>query len=136
MNHGLLADSAAVAPDPRPGRTNWSPERLVLPLLYLLASFHIVWFYINRVPSYLVLDRYEAGLERMPFQARLLMEYPLRWAHASAALPALAAGISGIHLWIPRGVLPEDFVEAAIDLTSVLVAGLVATDLYRAYSEM
>lgn len=134
MNHGSLADSAPSAPDSRRGRMGWSPERFVLPLIYLLASFHIVWFYINRVPSYLVLDRYEAGLERMPFQARLLMEFPLRWAHASPALGALAAGITAINLWIPRGVHPEDFVEAAIDGISVVVAGLVATDLYRAHS--
>jgi hypothetical protein len=134
MNHGLPADSDSGAPAPGRGRKSWSPGSFVLPLVYLLASFHIVWFYINRVPSYLVLNLYEAGSERMPFQGRLLMEYPLRWAHASRALGSLASGIGAIHLWIPRGVLPEDFVEAAVDLISVLIAGLVATDLYRGHS--
>jgi hypothetical protein len=134
MNHGLLtvSDPDALVPD-RAGK-GWPLEKLGLPLVYLLASFHLVWFYINRVPSFLVLERYETGSERMPFQARLMMEYPLRWAHASPTLNSVAAGISAIHLWIPRGVLPEDFVEAAVDLISVVIAGLVATDLYRGHS--
>ena len=100
-------------------------------LLNLLATLHIVWFYLNRVPSFLHLDRYEAGHERMPFQGRLLMTFPLRWAHTSAALTRLAAALSAIKIWVPLRVRPEGIVDAAIDTIAILAAGLVARDLYR-----
>ena len=79
----------------------------------LLATLHIVWFYIDRVPSYLNLDRYAHGTERMPFQGRLLMEYPLCWAFTSPTLAHFAAWLTTLSLWLPRGVPSEDIVEFA-----------------------
>ena len=109
-------------------------EKIVLIAVNLLATAHIVWFYINRVPSYIQLDRYEIGAERMPFQGRLLMEWPLRWAHQSHLAGAFAAWLTAMHLWLPRGVLPEDIVEFIVDFVAVVTAGLVARDLYLFHS--
>ena len=121
-------------------RQKGSVQRLKLrsPLivtLNLLATIHIVWFYVNRVPSYLRLELYEAGRERMPFQARLLMQAPLHWAHASIRLGELAARLSAMKVWFPRGVRPEGILEAGVDLLAVMIAGLVARDLYHQHSE-
>jgi hypothetical protein len=110
-------------------------EKFVLLALNILATIHIVWFYIDRVPSYLKLDLYARGAERMPFQGRLLMEYPLRWAYTSPAIGHMAAWLGSFSLWLPRGVPPEDLVEFAVDVVAVGVAGLVARDLYRTHSK-
>lgn len=110
-------------------------EKILLVAMNLLATANIVWFYINRVPSYTNLPRFELGQERMPFQGRLLMEWPLRWAHQSHWVGAFAAWLSGMHLWLPRGVLPEDPVEFTIDFAAVIIAGLVARDLYLFHSK-
>jgi hypothetical protein len=109
-------------------------ERVVVFAMCLLATMHLVWFYLNRVPTYLNLERYESGAERMPFQGRPLMEYPLRWAHGSSLCGHAAAFLTSLHMWLPRGVLPEDIVEFAVDLPALAVAGLVARDLYRGQS--
>jgi len=110
-------------------------EKIVLIAVNLLATAHVVWFYLNRVPSYIQLDRYEVGQERMPFQGRVLMEYPLRWAHQSHVVGAFAAWLTRLHLWLPRGVAPEDVVEFLVDFPAVIIAGLVARDMYLFYSK-
>src|SRR6185312_1142023 len=109
-------------------------EKIVLIVVNLLATANLVWFYLNRVPSYIVLDRYEVGQERMPFQGRVLMEWPLRWAHQSHFVGDFAAWLTALHLWLPRGVLPEDIVEFTVGFAAVIVAGLVARDMYLFHS--
>ena len=112
-------------------------QSLAMPLAILfnlLATIHIVWFYINRVPSYLHLERFEYGHERMPFQSRVLLVLPLRWAHNSPALQALAADMTAMPAWFVKGVHAEGLLEAVIDVTCVACAGIVATLLYRAVS--
>jgi hypothetical protein len=103
-------------------------------LLNLVASIHLVWFYLSYTPSYLHLEQFEVGLERTPFQYRLLMMLPLRWAHRSPSLNHLAASLSALHAWFPKGVRPEGLIEAPVDLVSVIITGLVARSLYRASS--
>ncbi|ADW68229.1 hypothetical protein [Granulicella tundricola] len=109
-------------------------ESLTLRIVLLLATLHLLWFYINKVISVLSLPRYEQGVERMPFQARLLMQLPLRWAHSSPTLIHAAATLTQLNTWLPRGVIPEDLVELPIYLLFTLIAGLVARSLYRTYS--
>jgi hypothetical protein len=99
--------------------------------LNLLATLHVVWFYLSRTPSYLDLKVFENGKEQTPFQYRLLMMRPLAWAHHSTKLTCLAARISLLHVWFPTGVSAEGFVQAAVDVPSVVIAGLVARELYR-----
>ena len=100
----------------------------------MLATIHVVWFYVNRIPSYLNLERFEYGQERMPFQSRILLMLPLRWAHNSSWLRACAYTMSQMYAWFPKGVRPEGLLEAAIDIASVTSAGIVATLLSRAAS--
>ncbi len=76
------------------------------------------------------LAAYEQGLERTPFQYRLLLAAPLRWAHGSASLQHWAAVLNRVPLWFPEGVQPESFVQAPIDLASVLLAAACAHGLY------
>lgn len=134
MNLGPVTKPAPQRADRNQHGKGWAPEKIVLPLVSLLASIQIVWFYINRVPSYLSLKRYESGLERMPFQGRLLMVYPLRWAHDSPAMAATVERLNATRLFLPRNLLPEDLVQGVIYLLSILIAGLVARDLYRIHS--
>jgi hypothetical protein len=96
----------------------------------LMASIHLVWFYVNRIPPHIHLPAYEQGMERTPFQYRLLMMLPMRWAHGSPTVVRLARALNAMPGWFPNGVRPEGVVQAAIDLVCVAVAGLVARRLY------
>jgi len=130
----LLRESAGESASREPTAAASPMRRWILPALNLLAAMHIVWFYVYRVPSYMNLDRYEAGIERLPFQQRILMQYPLRWAHRSAPCIALAEWITRMHVWLSRPIVAEDVVQAWINLAAVLAAGLVARELYRVHS--
>src|ERR1700712_3391622 len=66
---------------------------------------------------------YEQGLERMPFQGRLLIMLPMRWAHDSAALHRLTQFFAISHFWFPRPVAPEVLVQAAMNVACLLLAG-------------
>ena len=109
-------------------------ERATYVSMCILATVQITWFYILKVPSYLDLGLYEAGQERMPFQARLLMMYPLRWAHRSLLLQSIAAYLTSRSFWFPSTVSAENLVELPIYFASVVVAGLVARALYLEHS--
>ncbi|WP_263382145.1 hypothetical protein [Granulicella arctica] len=103
---------------------------LVSALLNLLASIQFVWFYLSCTPSYLDLYRYEQGLERTPFQDRLLMMFPLAWAHQDPMLIQLAKVMTSLPAWFPGGVRAEELMQAPIDLACVVVTGLVARAMY------
>lgn len=98
--------------------------------LNLLATIQIVWFYVNRVPPHIQLLAYEEGRERTPFQYRVLMMWPMGWAHSSPLIVRWARALNAMPGWFPNGVRPEGVVQAAIDLASVVIAGLVARRLY------
>jgi hypothetical protein len=106
-------------------------SRLVAAILNLAASIQLVWFYVNRIPPHIHLLVYEQGRERTPFQYRLLMMYPMRWAHQSAIVIALAHRLNATTGLFPNGVRPEGLVEAPINLLCVVTAGLVARRLYK-----
>jgi hypothetical protein len=112
----------------------WTKSRILAVAINFAATLHIVWFYIYCVPSYMDLPRYEAGKERMPFQARFFMQYPLRWAHSSGIFLRIAHLFSYTTTWLPRPTTSEDILQALIDIPAVIIAGLVARDLYRRYS--
>ncbi len=98
------------------------------------ATLHAVWFYLAYVKCYLDLTCYEIGTAHTPYQYRLLLMPPLRWAHQSPACVRLAAGLSHLHAWFPRGVRPESLVEFPVDVAAVAVAGLVTRRIYLAAS--
>ncbi len=102
--------------------------------LNLMATIQVTWFYINRVPPHIKLYAYEQGQERIPFQYRMLMVYPMRWAHSSPAVNRLAHTLNALPGWFPNGVRAEGIVQAPIDLVSIAITGLVARRLYQASS--
>lgn len=109
--------------------TRWQRRGFVFLLWMGVAQF--VWCYLYRIPSELHLAAYEHGLERMPFQSRLLLMEPLRWAHDSSVLQMWATRLAGWPAWFPRRVGPEGLLQAAVDCTAVGVSCTAATGLYR-----
>lgn len=108
--------------------------RNVLIALYVLATVQFVWCYLWLTRPYVNTAMYEEGLERMPFQGRLLMMFPMRWAHSSTVLQALSRPFALSHFWFPKPVQPEVLVQAVIDVVCVLLAGYFTTRLYTASS--
>jgi hypothetical protein len=109
-------------------------HRLTVLALNILATFQCIWFYLSRVPSCLDLPSYETWRERSPFQYRVLMVYPLRWAHHNAALIELADRLSRLSGWFPTPIHPEGILQAAVDVLCVGTAGMVAQRIYKAAS--
>ncbi len=97
----------------------------------LLATIQCVWFYLSRVPSCLDLAAFEQGKERTPFQYRVLLMLPLRWAHESLWFQGLAARLTAMHGWFSTRVDPETLLEAPLDLACILITGLMTARLYR-----
>ena len=106
-------------------------QRPAFLVLFGLGLVQFVWCYLYRIPSELHLASYEQGLERMPFQSRLLLAAPLHWAHGSRLLLTWAAGLSKVPAWFPRGVGPEGLLEAAVDCIAVGISCAIATALYK-----
>jgi len=110
------------------------PAGILIGCMNVLATMQCVWFYLGRVPSALNESAFEAGGERLPFQQRLLMMLPLRWAHRSPAMQHAAQFFSNLPGWFPSPVHPEDLVEAAVDLVCVAVTGWSVRRIYQAAS--
>ncbi len=100
-------------------------------VLFGLGIMQFVWCYLYRIPSELHLVPYEQGLERMPFQSRLLLATPLRWAHGSDLLLMWAARLSRLPAWFPRGAGPDGLLQAAVDCVAVGISCAAATALYK-----
>ena len=103
-------------------------------LLNAAATLQAVWFYLAYVHCYVDLAAYEAGVAHTPYQYRLLLMLPLRWAHGSAVCTAIAGALTHLHAWFPTGVRPESLVEFPVDVAAVAVAGLVTRRMYLAAS--
>ncbi len=116
-------------------RVDQSDRRVGLALLLNgAATLHFVWFYLSLVRCYLKLESYESGLAATPYQYRLLLMLPLRWAHTSAACQSIAAALTSMRPWFPLGVRPENIVEFPLDVASVILAGSVARKIYSSAS--
>jgi hypothetical protein len=109
-------------------------HRGLVAVLCTLATLQVVWFYLFRVPPYIDYALFEAGQERIPFQTRVLLMWPLRWAHGSGLCTRIAGFITMSSGYIPGKVLPEYAPLLVIDGLALMTAGLVARSLYRAYS--
>ena len=86
-----------------------------------------VWFaqlYCTARSPYIDLARYAAGQERMPFQGRDLMRWPMLLASHSASLQRITSG---------RALLrsPELLVMEIAAAVSLLLAGCAAVKIYR-----
>ena len=86
-----------------------------------------IWFarvYCTSRHPYIDLARYAAGQERMPFQGRDLMRWPLLLAGHSAYLQHVTATRALLHS-------PEFLVMEIVAAISLLLAGWAAVKLYR-----
>jgi len=112
------------------------PQRMKLFLLtlYSLATIQFAWCYLWLTRPYVCTLAYENGQERMPFQGRLLMAFPLRWAHQSTLLHHLSQPFALSHFWFPRPVQPEVLVQAAVNIACLLLTGFFTTRIYQAAS--
>lgn len=105
-----------------------------LSTLYLLATVQFVWCYLWLVRPYVSTILYERGEERMPFQGRLLMVPLMRWAHTQQWAIWIAGAMHSNRYWFPRPMEPEVIVQAIVNIACVIVAGVVATSIYRGAS--
>ncbi|MBB6146473.1 hypothetical protein HNQ77_004452 [Silvibacterium bohemicum] len=110
-------------------------KRFVLTFLYVPATIQFAWCYFWLTRPYVNTALYEQGLERMPFQGRMLMIVPMRLAHSSLVLGWFADFFKLSQFWFPRPVAPEVMVQAAINVVSLLVVGWLTTRIYQASSQ-
>ena len=85
-----------------------------------------LWFaqlYCTVRPPYINLQRYALGLERMPFQGRDLMRWPMLAASHSTFLQHLTAGRALLHS-------PEFLVMELTAAVALFFAGWAAMKLY------
>ena len=110
-------------------------RRAFLVTLYALATVQIVWCYLWLVRPYVQTVKYEHGEERMPFQGRFLMAFPMRWAHHNPVLLQFGSFLSRFIYWFPKMVQPEVLVQGVINVVCIAIAGIVATKIYNAASK-
>jgi hypothetical protein len=106
--------------------------RLLRLALYLMATVQLAGCYFTLVRPYVNTALYESGKERVPFQTRVLMMAPMWWAHRSGMAAAFASYLAHSKFWYLRPPEPEAIVQLWINVASLLVAGWVATQIYRA----
>jgi hypothetical protein len=112
----------------------WNSRRIIFCAVYVLATIQFVWCYLWITRPYVSTALYEQGRERMPFQGRVLMMLPLRWASHIWTLPWIGHLLSRWHFWFPKSVAPEVLVQAFIDVLCLLAAGWFTTRIYEASS--
>lgn len=102
--------------------------------LYFLATIQFVWCYLWITRPYVNTRLYELGRERMPFQGRMLMVFPMRWAHHSSLLRHLSSPFALSLFWFPHPVKPEVLIQASINVLCLLATGYFTTRIYQASS--
>jgi hypothetical protein len=95
-------------------------------IIVVFASAFVAQFYTIEVPPYLDLRKYALGQERMPFQARELMRYPLLWAGNSAWLVRHTTGRAGMNS-------PERLVLMVTTFAAILLSVWAAETIDRMY---
>jgi hypothetical protein len=109
-------------------------QQAVLKSAYVLATVQFVWCYLWIARPYVSNLLYEQGRERMPFQGRVLMMLPMRWANHSSVITSIAMPLGRSHFWFPTRVAPEVLAQAAIDVLCLLLTGWLTTKIYQASS--
>ncbi len=104
---------------PRDKLVAWYPRAMLV-----VACVWFAQLYCTLRAPYIDLHRYALGQERMPFQGRDLMRWPLLAASHSTFLQHLTAGRSLLRS-------PEFLVMEVTTAISLLLAGLAAMKLYR-----
>jgi len=94
-------------------------------IVVFVAAFAAQQYTIEK-PPYLDLRKYALGLERMPFQARELMRYPLLWAGNSEFLQRHTAGRAGMNS-------PERLTLMLVTFVAILLSVWSAQKIDRMY---
>ena len=94
-------------------------------IVVFVAAF-TAQIYTIELPPYLDLRKYALGQERMPFQARELMRYPLLWAGNSSFLQRHTAGRAGMNS-------PERLVLMLVTFVAILLSVWAAQKIDRMY---
>jgi hypothetical protein len=102
--------------------------------VYWMATIQVAWCYFSLTSAYVRQADYEMGLERMPFQGRMLMMWPLRWAHHNFFLQKVTDVFGVSPFWFPRPVAPEILLQGIVNVLCLALAGYVATKIYCASS--
>ncbi len=92
----------------------------------VFAAAFAAQIYTIELPPYLDLRKYALGQERMPFQARELMRYPLLWAGNSAFLRRHTTGRAGMNS-------PERMVLMLVTFAAILLSVWAAQKIDRMY---
>ena len=95
-------------------------------IIVVFAAAFAAQQYTIQVPPYLDLRKYALGQERMPFQARELMRYPLLWAGNSAFLQRHTTGRAGMNS-------PERLVLMLVTFAAILLSVWAAQKIDRMY---
>jgi hypothetical protein len=95
-------------------------------IIVVFAAAFAAQQYTIEVSPYLDLRKYALGQERMPFQARELMRYPLLWAGNSAFLQRHTAGRAGMNS-------PERLVVMLVSFVAILLSVWAAQKIDRMY---
>jgi hypothetical protein len=109
-------------------------KKITLMVVYVVATIQFIWCYLWLTRPYVNTLLYEEGRERMPFQGRVLMMLPMRWAHQSGVLWRIAEPFAKSRFWFPKPVAPEVLVQAVIDVLCLLLTGYLTTKIYQASS--
>jgi hypothetical protein len=99
-------------------------KNFLIVITLVLAAAQFARCYVSMNLNYLDLTKYAHGLERMPFQGRMLMMYPLRWAEQSRPLARITAGREGALK------SPELALLTLIAFVCICLTGLLLTSLY------
>lgn len=95
-------------------------------IIVVFASAFAAQIYTIELTPYLDLRKYALGQERMPFQARELMRYPLLWAGNSEFLQRHTAGRAGMNS-------PERLVLMLVTFAAILLSVWAAQKIDRTY---
>src|SRR6185437_14168887 len=95
-------------------------------IIVVFAAAFTAQLYTIHLPPYLDLRKYALGQERMPFQARELMRYPLLWAGNSEFLQRHTAGRAGMNS-------PERVVLMLVTFVAILLSVWAAQKIDRMY---
>ena len=95
-------------------------------VIVVIAAVFLAQIYTIEIPPYLDLRKYALGQERMPFQARELMRYPMLWSANSIFLQHHTTGRAGMNS-------PERLVLMLTALASILLSIWAVQKIDRMY---
>jgi hypothetical protein len=127
MESGTLRRGTAMRDDHSMDRggTRLRPSlRWLIVCAFALASIHFARCYVTLSGYWIHLDTYASGTEKMPFQGRMLMMFPLRWAEHNARLVRFASHHAGAMQ------TPDLIVVSVVALLGLVGTGLLITHMY------